>query len=106
VAPASIHQGDDRRLEGKHGIRYLFAKRVSFLVGRMVLRRGGGLLRGRPASPQKFEGSGHDGPGRNDETRTIPPRSFLGEAAMHKEDEIHEMFGASMTATVLLGLKP
>lgn len=39
-------------------------------------------------------------------TRTIPPRSFLGEAAMHKEEEIHELFGAEMFATVLLGLKP
>jgi hypothetical protein len=35
-SPASIHRGEDRRLKGKHGIRYLFAKRVSFLVGRMV----------------------------------------------------------------------
>jgi len=39
-------------------------------------------------------------------TRTIPPRSFLGEAAMHKEEEIHELFGSAMHAQVLLGLKP
>lgn len=39
-------------------------------------------------------------------TRTIPPRSFLGEAAMHKEHEVHELFGSEMAATVLLGLKP
>jgi hypothetical protein len=38
-------------------------------------------------------------------TRTIPPRSFLGEAAMHKEEEIHELFGSAM-ASLLLGLKP
>jgi hypothetical protein len=39
-------------------------------------------------------------------TRTIPPRSFLGEAAMHKEHEIHELFGSSVAAHVLLHLKP
>jgi hypothetical protein len=39
-------------------------------------------------------------------TRTIPPRSFLGEAAMHKEEEIHELFGSAMHSHVLLGLKP
>jgi HK97 gp10 family phage protein len=39
-------------------------------------------------------------------TRTIPPRSFLGEAAMHKEEEIHELFGSSVAAHVLLHLKP
>ena len=29
----------------------------------------GGAVRGRPVPPQKFEGNGHDGPGRNDEPR-------------------------------------
>ncbi len=39
-------------------------------------------------------------------TAKIPPRSFLGEAAMHKEEEIHELFGSAMAAHVLLHLKP
>jgi hypothetical protein len=39
-------------------------------------------------------------------TRTIPPRSFLGEAAMHKEVEVHEVLGLAMHSAVLLGLKP
>ena len=32
-------------------------------------------------------------------TRTIPPRSFLGEAAMRKEHKVHEMMGRMMAAT-------
>jgi hypothetical protein len=32
-------------------------------------------------------------------TRTIPPRSFLGEAAMRKEHKIHEMMGRATIAT-------
>jgi hypothetical protein len=32
-------------------------------------------------------------------TRTIPPRSFLGEAAMRKEHKIHEMMGRAVVAT-------
>jgi hypothetical protein len=39
-------------------------------------------------------------------TAKIPPRSFLGEAAMHKEEEIHELFGAGILSHVLLHLKP
>ena len=37
-------------------------------------------------------------------TSHIPPRSFLGGAAMHKESEIHEFFGASMFAQVTTAL--
>jgi phage gpG-like protein len=32
-------------------------------------------------------------------TRTIPPRSFLGEAAMRKEHKIHEMMERTIAAT-------
>jgi hypothetical protein len=32
-------------------------------------------------------------------TRTIPPRSFLGEAAMRKEHKIHEMMGRAVVGT-------
>jgi phage gpG-like protein len=32
-------------------------------------------------------------------TRTIPPRSFLGEAAMRKEDKIHQMMGRAVIST-------
>jgi phage gpG-like protein len=32
-------------------------------------------------------------------TRTIPPRSFLGEAAMRKEHKIHEMMERTVAAT-------
>jgi hypothetical protein len=32
-------------------------------------------------------------------TRTIPPRSFLGEAAMRKEHKIHEMMGKAVIGT-------
>jgi HK97 gp10 family phage protein len=39
-------------------------------------------------------------------TEHIPPRSFLGEAAMHKEEEVHELFGAGMLSHILLHLKP
>jgi phage gpG-like protein len=33
-------------------------------------------------------------------TRTIPPRSFLGEAAMRKEHKIHEMMERTIAATL------
>jgi phage gpG-like protein len=33
-------------------------------------------------------------------TRTIPPRSFLGEAAMRKEHKIHEMMERTVAATL------
>jgi hypothetical protein len=33
-------------------------------------------------------------------TRTIPPRSFLGEAAMRKEHKIHEMMERTLAATL------
>jgi hypothetical protein len=36
-------------------------------------------------------------------TRTIPPRSFLGEAAMRKEDKIHEMMGKAVVGTFAHG---
>jgi phage gpG-like protein len=36
-------------------------------------------------------------------TRTIPPRSFLGEAAMRKEDKIHEMMGRAVVGTFFHG---
>ena len=39
-------------------------------------------------------------------TRTIPPRSFLGEAAMHEEATVHIILGRAMHSAVLLGLKP
>ena len=39
-------------------------------------------------------------------TSKIPPRSFLGQAAMHKEEEIHELFGAEMFSKIMLALKP
>jgi hypothetical protein len=39
-------------------------------------------------------------------TWRIPPRSFLGEAAMHKEVDVHEILGLAMHSVVLLGLKP
>jgi HK97 gp10 family phage protein len=32
-------------------------------------------------------------------TRTIPPRSFLGEAAMRQEHKIHKMMGRTIAAT-------
>jgi hypothetical protein len=36
-------------------------------------------------------------------TRTIPPRSFLGEAAMRKEHKIHEMMGRVVVGTFVAG---
>jgi phage gpG-like protein len=36
-------------------------------------------------------------------TRTIPPRSFLGEAAMRKEHKIHEMMGKAVVGTFAHG---
>jgi phage gpG-like protein len=36
-------------------------------------------------------------------TRTIPPRSFLGEAAMHKEEAIHRMMGRATVGTFYAG---
>jgi phage gpG-like protein len=36
-------------------------------------------------------------------TRTIPPRSFLGEAAMRKEHKIHEMMGRAIVETFWRG---
>lgn len=39
-------------------------------------------------------------------TATIPPRSFLVQAAVHKEKEIYEKTGARVTTTIVTGRAP